>query len=256
MGGGYSAHFLINKLILIGGVKGEDWMDTESPEEKQSNIKELQSSDTSQSKSQKVQLDIEDAPFLLDTEEEAVPFKEPEEISHSSTPTLPNEQDQDSILRRKKLRKQKIFVIILSIFIIVIAISWFLFFQDVPPLEEPTLPEQTVVIVPSTEKITGPQEYKITFKPFTVAQPSGNSVKFLEATFVGISKDEKVIKESKSKELVLRDAIYYYLSNKTHGYLIDPKNTLVIKQDLLDIVNGYLISGKMEDILLENYIVK
>lgn len=231
-------------------------MDTESPDEKQSNIKELQPSDIAQSKNQKVQLDIEDAPFLLDTEEEAVPLKETEEISHSLTHTLPNEQDQDSILRRKKLRKQKIAVIILTIFIIVIAIGWFLFFQDVPPLEEPILPEPTIVIVPSVEKVTGPQEYKITFEPFTVAQPSGNSVKFLEATFVGISKDEKVIKESKSKELVLRDAIYYYLSNKTHGHLIDPKNALVIKQDLLDIVNGYLISGKMEDILLENYIVK
>lgn len=232
-------------------------MDTESPEEKQSNINEFQPSDIAQSKNQKVQLDIEDAPFLLDTEEEAIPLKETEDISQSLTHTLPNEQDQDNILRRKKLRKQKIVVIILSIFIIVVLISWFLFSQDVPQLEEePILPETTVVIVPSEKKVTGPQEYKITFEPFTVAQPSGNSVKFLEATFVGISKDEKVIKESKSKELVLRDAIYYYLSNKTHGHLIDPKNALVIKQDLLDIVNGYLISGKMEDILLENYIVK
>lgn len=233
-------------------------MDTDSTDKEQSNTTELQSSEaTVQNKNQKVQLDIEDAPFLLDSEEEAVPLKDTEEkVQSSENRILSKNQDQSEIHRQRKLSKQKILAVTLSIILIIFIIIWFLFFQSAQPLEEPTLPEPTVVIVPSPEQITGPQEYKITFEPFTVAQFSGNIIKFLEATFVGISKDEKVIKESKSKELVLRDAIYYYLSNKTHGYLIDPKNTLVIKQDLLDIVNGYLVSGKMEDILLENYIVK
>ena len=37
---------------------------------------------------------------------------------------------------------------------------------------------------------------------------------------------------------------------------MNPENAMTIKQDLQDIVNGILTQGKMDDILLVNYIIK
>lgn len=233
-------------------------MDTKTSDDALSNTNASQTEDVAQKKNQKVQLDIEDAPFLLASEEAEVIPEAPKEKLQANVDSTPVENpDSEELLLQKKLKKRKLLAVIFLVILIFISVGgWFFFFRTPPPVNEPTIPEPTVVVVPSSEIITGPSEYKLAFEPFMVEQKNASSVHFLQATFVGISKDEKVIKESQSKELVLRDAIYYYLGNKTHEYLIDPKNTMAIKQDLLDIVNGYLVSGKMEDILLENYILR
>lgn len=260
MGRDFFAHFniLFHLINISSNLIGEGLMVDTSTNGEQPDTDSLPSADLVQKKNQKVQLDIEDAPFLLESEEDAVTAGKEVEEPNQSIITEPQaeQNEQDEALRKKKFRRQKVVVIILLVTLVAILGIWFFFFRTITPLQEPTLPEPTVVVVPAPESITGPKEYKFIFEPFTVAQVVGNSVKFLEASFVGISKNENVIKESQSKALVLRDAIYYYLGNKTHEFLIDPKNTAIVKQDLLDIVNGYLVSGKMEDMLLENYIVK
>lgn len=89
-----------------------------------------------------------------------------------------------------------------------------------------------------------------------VEQRTGDTVHFLTTNFTAVTGDEAVSAEARSKMLVLRDAVYYYLRNKTHEYLVDPANSLTIKRDLTDILNGYLSKGKLDDVLLENYVVK
>lgn len=201
--------------------------------------------------SQKVQLDIDDAPFLLAIDDTPPP---PVARSAESTDVATTEGGED----QKRARKKKMLLaaaggVVVVLLLAAVAVWWFV---GSPPPDLPVQPEPTVIVVPSPKSVTGPQEYKIDFAPFMVEQRNGNGVHFLQARFAGTSKSEVVIKEAENKRLVLRDSIYYYLRNKTHQYLVDPANALVIKQDLLDIVNGSLTQGKMDDILLVNYIIK
>jgi flagellar basal body-associated protein FliL len=37
--------------------------------------------------------------------------------------------------------------------------------------------------------------------------------------------------------------------------MLEPTNLPVIKQDIADILNGYLTSGKVEDLYFENFLI-
>ncbi len=197
---------------------------------------------------QKVQLDIDDAPFLHTPEEAPPPV-----LSDDPLPVMDVEEEPlPSGARKKRLVVGGIIAGV--VLVAIAAAAWW--FWGTPPPAGPARPEPTVIVVPSPQSVTGTPQYKIEFAPFMVEQRDGDEVHFLQARFAGISQSEEVINEAKNKQLVLRDSIYYYLRNKTHEYLVDPANALTIKQDLQDIVNGSLSLGKMDDILLVNYIIK
>ena len=199
---------------------------------------------------QKVTLDIDDAPFLVDEEPIAPPpVEEPEEAS----PTVV-EDNRAGVLRKRKL----LILTGLALLFIVIAgaASWFFFLREVPTVEE-AAPSATVIVVPSPATITGPNELPITMQPFLVPQQDAQGrERFLRIQLSSVSPDETIIREVKEKNLVLRDAIYYYLRNKPHEYMLDPDNLPTIKEDLLDIINGYLGRGKLEDLFIENYLMR
>ncbi len=194
----------------------------------------------------KVQLDIDDAPFLDVPEEETLPA--PAEADSSETDAAPTDASKTSRLRRFLLPGAGLVLLLLG------AAAWFLFFRSPPPAEVGA--EPVVVVVPSAEEIAGPAGFNVVFAPFMVEQRVDGEVRFLNTNFTAVTTDEAVSAEARSKMLILRDAVYYYLRNKTHEYLIDPDNSLTIKQDLTDILNGYLSRGKLDDVLLENYIMK
>lgn len=200
---------------------------------------------------QKVQLDVDDAPFLL-PEEETPPVPAP-----SSLPVMGKKDKPDKNAGKAKISKKKLIIGgsagILVLLALVVAAWWFLWGS--PPTDV-SKPEPTVIIVPSPKSAAGPPQFKIEFAPFMVEQHDGKEVHFLQARFTGISFSEVAIHEAKKKQLILRDSIYYYLRNKTHQYLVNPDNAMTIKQDLQDIVNDTLTQGKMDDILLVNYVMK
>ncbi len=194
----------------------------------------------------KVQLDIDDAPFLDTPEEETPPA--PGDAGSSRAEAAEADVPKASRAKRFLVPGAGLVLLLLG------AAVWFLFFRTPPPAE--TGPEPVVVVVPSPEEITGPAGFNVVFAPFMVEQRVDGEVRFLNTNFTAVTTDEAVSAEARSKILILRDAVYYYLRNKTHEYLIDPDNSLTIKQDLTDILNGYLSKGKLDDVLLENYIMK
>ncbi|MEG2005426.1 MAG: flagellar basal body-associated FliL family protein, partial [Bilophila sp.] len=200
--------------------------------------------------SQKVQLDIDDAPFLMAFDDMSAAV--------GATSTLPVVEEEDDLVRQNKRKRRIIQWCAIGCLVILIAgvAVWYFMLASTPPPASPTQVEPTIIVVPSPKSLAGPMEYKIEFAPFMVEQRDEATVRFLQARFTGIAIEEAVVVEAQAKSLLLRDSIYYYLRNKTHEYLVDSVNTPVIKQDLLDIVNGCLTQGKMEDILLVNYIMK
>ncbi len=200
----------------------------------------------------KVQLDIDDAPFLQEEKPEEVAVVE--ESLPAEEPTFDEEIPEPP----KKLWQKRPFQIAVGggvLALILLAIWVYIAYFRAPA---PTVVEAppSIIVVPSEQALAGSQSSMAQLKPFMVEQRDGQTVRFLQAAFTLVSTEEGFTDEVQEKLIVLRDAIFYYLRNQTHAYLIDPLNTVGIKQDLLDIVNGYLVRTQGEDILFENYILK
>ena len=201
--------------------------------------------------SAKVALDIDDAPFLVDDEPEAPP---PVEEAPEPVDTSADDEARAAALRR---RKRIILAGLASLFLLIASAAiWFFILREIPA-EEETSQGATVIVVPSPESITGPSQLSIGLEPFLVPQyDAEGKVRMLRIQVTSVTTEEAIIRESKDKVLVLRDAIYYYLRNKTHEYMLNPDNLPLIKQDILDIINGYLTQGKLEDLFVENYLLR
>lgn len=199
----------------------------------------------------KVALDIDDAPFLVDDEP-----KLPEPVAEEASE--PDAVAEDAA-RAAALRKRKRLIIAgLSglLLLLIVAAIWFFVLRDVPG-QATAQPGATVVVVPSPASITGPPEIPVPFEDFWVPQKDNTgAVRFLRVHFSTQVTEEKFAREIKDKTLTLRDAVYYYLRNKPHEFMLDPTNLPVIKQDVVDILNGYLTVGKVEDLFFENFLMK
>ncbi|MCR5812889.1 MAG: flagellar basal body-associated FliL family protein [Desulfovibrio sp.] len=191
----------------------------------------------------KVELDLEDAPFL---KEEPKQEEKKEEVAKESEPAAP-----------EKKPKKKIVIIALGAILIVAGVIGFIFFGSPapPPPPPPQKPKPDVIVVPS--KPGGPTSPDIVmdFERFII--PVGNSLSstnFLICKFSTVSKSPTINSEIEQKMLVLRDAVYFYLRGKSYEYLLDPDNAAAIKSDLVGILNDYLGHGKLEDVLLDSYL--
>ncbi len=202
---------------------------------------------------EKVQLDLDDAPFLEDDE------PEPEPVAEAVPSELPKEEnDSDLELELAKKKKRKKIIIAISGFVLLIvaaAVTWFFVFSEPPPPPPPEI-QPTVIVVPSAEKLAGPKEYMVAFEPFFVPQSINGEIQFLQVVFSGATLEQELAQEMQDKSLVLRDAIYYYLRNKSHDYLTDATNLATIKQDLLNIVNNYVTADELEELFIENYLME
>lgn len=197
--------------------------------------------------SQKVQLDLEDALFLTTPDDDELPLPVEE------TPVALEDKPPPPPLKFWQRRKVQVSAAVLLV-LILSAIAYF-FFLSTPPPPPAAVEEPTIIVVPSPQSITGEQEYLINFAPFMVEHREGNTVSFLQVRLTGVTRSKDAADEAQSKILVMRDAAYYYLRNKTHKFLLEPGSALTVKQDLVDVVNSYLAKGKFDTFLFENYLL-
>ncbi|NJB67052.1 flagellar FliL protein [Desulfobaculum xiamenense] len=205
--------------------------------------------------SQKVELDLEDAPFLDEEEEEE---EEPQPEAAAPAPVL-EEAGEKGPVWFKNLRI--VIPAAAALLLVVAGLSVWLFMrQPAPPEAEPEATTEEVIpaeeqpmAVPEGEM----QEFLVAFEPFWVEQrdTSGN-VRFLVCRFSTVTDDEKLSFEVAQKMVILRDAIFYYLKNKDLTYLADTNNAEALKADILSVMNQYLSTGRIETLLIEEYLVK
>lgn len=195
--------------------------------------------------SKKVDLDLDDAPFLQ-AEESPVP-------QEAFEPAVPNEEDEEAL---KKKRKKRLIIIAAAgilLLIILAAAGWF-FFRE-PPAPPMEAPKPDVIVVPSTPAPPENTEIVRAFAPFIVpVMDAQGKTNFLICQFSAISNDPKVNQDINQQMMPLRDAIYFYLRGKDAQYLTNARNAEAIKKDLVSIFNDYLSQGKIEDIVLESYL--
>ncbi|MBT8764405.1 flagellar basal body-associated FliL family protein [Desulfohalobiaceae bacterium Ax17] len=229
------------------------------PEESnQNNTEEKVKLDTSEltidKGTQKVELDLDDAPFLEEEKEgeEEEKKDEKKEVSVES-----EEKPEDQVPVPTPFWKKKWFFIALAGVIALIAVgAYFLFLKpSPPPPPEPQKP-QVQKAEPSPPPPPPPEEIVIPFEPFWVELTFNGQTKFLYCKLSFSTTDSKLEWEVKRKTIILRDAVYYYLRNKNFIFLNNKKNVERLKEDILSVVNQYLNNGQLKKILIEEYVLK
>lgn len=200
---------------------------------------------------QKVDLDLDDAPFLEEEEEVA-----PEPPKPKEAVTLTAEEKEAPPPRDKK----KLIIIGAGALVLVLALGLaakFLFFKgkSAPP------PDTAAKQAEPAKKAEAPPppkpEIEVRMDPFWVEQKAeGEEVRFLIVRIALITHDEKVAKEFQARVLAARNAIFYFLKNKDLRFLSDEKNAEALKAALLPVANQFVSDGKFETLLFEEYVVK
>lgn len=209
---------------------------------------------------QKVDLDLDDAPFLEDEDEDEAPAQAAPQLEAAA----PKE--------KKPLpgwMKSKIVLFGLPLLLLLVAVAvWFLTRPKAPPVEaeppkaeapkpEAAKPEAPKAVPKAPPPPPPPSDTLIRMDPFLVEQAGDNgTVRFLSARFSLLTKDDKSPVEYQRKIYILRDAVYYYLRNKNLQYLTDRNNTERLKKDVLGVVNQHMGSTQFDNLLIEEYLVK
>lgn len=198
----------------------------------------------------KVELDLDDAPFLHEDKDESLPA-----VADDNAPAMTEEQASEAAGKKSQKRKKLLLfggVGLLALSIVAAAAWWFLGRTPPPP---PDLLKPDVIVVPSKKTPATPPQYLKALEPFVVERknvPDGK--RFLICKFSTLTTDAALGNEMDRKMIPLRDALYYYLHGKSGEFLLAPENAPAIKGDLVAVLNGYLTMGKINDILFESYL--
>ena len=204
---------------------------------------ELQVAVSPDSSLRKVELDLDDAPFLK--EQESPPPARKENASLQVPEDAPPAN-----------KKKKLLIIagaaVLVVALVAAAVWWFVLRTPPPPPPEPVKPE--VIVVPTPKTPTAKPDSVKELAPFVIPRQTAKGARFLICKFSTVSQSPRVGMEIDQKLIPLRDALYYYLSSKTDEFLLDPANAPTIKKDLGGVLNDYLTQGRIDDILFESYL--
>ena len=185
----------------------------------------------------KVELDLEDAPFLEEEEEE-------EETKPSDEVATGKGTGGATLPRWKGLVKNRRFQIaaaILLVLLIAIAIALAVILQpsDESSQEPAQQGNQTVPV--QTPEEPEPEAQTLVWDPFWVEYVvDQGEVRFLHAKFATATTSEKLAFEISRKQT----------------FLAEPENAEALKRDLLSVVNQYLTTGQVDTLLIEEYLIK
>ncbi len=210
----------------------------------------LDTSETSRA-AQKVDLDLDDAPFL-EEEEEVKPEAPPPKASISM-----EEPEEAKPPRDKK----KLLIIAAAALLLLIGLGVgvkMLFFKPKPkPVEAPQQIEEPQDNGTDNASAQVPETmYRL--EPFWVEQKAGadEEVRFLIVRIMLGAKDPGAVKDLEGKLLPARNAVFYYLKNKDVQFLADEENADKLRKELLLVINQYVADTKFDTLLFEEYVVK
>jgi len=201
---------------------------------------------------QKVDLDLDDAPFLEDEKEEPAP--EPAETEASPFAALDEE--------KKPASKKRLFLVLgVAALLVAGGITFFLLRKHTPP---PPPPEEAAIPVPEATPEPPPppppeppKERVMAMAPFLVEMTDAKGhTRFLTISFTAVTLDPAVEVEFRRNITVVRDAVYYYLKNKNMDFLTDKKNIDTLKKDVLSVINQFIGTQPLDNLLIEEYLVK
>ncbi len=227
--------------------KGED----ASPDN--ATARKAQLDDTETSKAiQKVDLDLDDAPFLEEDDDEEELLEE-EQFELPSDGTGSKEKKDPLDLLRNKF----VFGGAAAAMLIIIGALFFLLSGDNAPA--PPVVEQPVVEQPTAEmeEPVDPGQMLVRLDPFIIEQRDATgTLRFLEISLVFSTTDPNIAQNLSRETPTVRYALFYYMKNKNLEFLTDQENVDNLKKELLSVTNQYMVAGEFETLLFEQYLVK
>lgn len=201
---------------------------------------------------QKVDLDLDDAPFLEDEDEE----DEIEEVAAETS--LFKEEPREPKQGLAALLRNKVVLISLGVILILLVVIAILLLREPetppppPPAVEETVPEEEAPpVAEETPSIV------IKLDPFFIEQrDSEGVVRFLEVSILVSTEDDGLARQFKQDVYTIRNALFYYLKNKDLQFLTDKENSDKLKKELLAIINQYMGFGQFDTLLFEQYLVR
>jgi flagellar protein FliL len=189
----------------------------------------------------KVELDLDDAPFL---EQENIPLaetapsgeKQPQDESeHGPETPIPPEAESDA----KRPRLLLFAASIVAVLLMATAAVYLLL-----PASQGMLPSQEI-------------PHLISLEPFYIEQQSAaDGMRFLQCRFALPAGNAEVEHEILTKRLLIRDGLFFYLMRREPAFLTQAEEAVTLKKDLLTVVNQFLTSGQLDDILINEYVVR
>ncbi|HDQ40176.1 MAG TPA: flagellar basal body-associated FliL family protein [Desulfonatronum sp.] len=201
--------------------------------------------------SQKVALDLDDAPFLQDesSDEQAKPPREQEAPAASSVTSVDDEPKEEV-----RSSKKTIFLLGGTILLILVGVLVFQLIKPTAP-PEPALPQDLSHEEAPPLAAPAVQEHFVDLEPFWIAYAQNSDILFLTMKMSLIMEDPNLPLEIQRKLIILRDAVYYYLNNRPLPSVKRIEAAEVLKQDLLSVLNQHL-SRPLTGVLIEEYLVQ
>lgn len=206
---------------------------------------------------QKVELDLDDAPFLEDDDE---PLPMADTVPLQAGPEEPVEEEP---AEAKPNRKKLIIIAAAVAAVLLIGIPTYMWvIPDVDVQEQESATTQELAPQDQPEPAPEPEEppkpeIVIRLKPFWVEKPDPQGVvHFLNLSFAFSTIAPDLEKEINVKAPLLRDAVYYYLHNKPYEFLADTANINAVKADLVSVINQYIGNDQLQTVYIETYLMK
>ncbi len=202
---------------------------------------------------QKVDLDLDDAPFLEEDEDEEELLEE-EQFELPSDAASPKEKKSPLDLLRNKFVLGGAAVAVLIVGVIFFLLTG----DDAPdtvakqPIAQPVeTPEETI------EEVADPGQMLVKLDPFIIEQRDATgALRFLEISLVFSTTDPNIAQNLTRETHTVRYALFYYMKNKDLSFLTDQENVDNLKKELLSVTNQYMVAGEFETLLFEQYLVK
>lgn len=209
-----------------------------------SGITPAQASDFVATGQEKVELDLEDAPFLK--EEQEVEEQKPE-IEQTGSEIAETKPADTAPKKKKKLLIIGGIVSFLLLIIIGVVVYFFVFDEKVLP---------NVIVVAGPEVQAPPKAFELKLDPFVVQCVDNNGkIHFVKGTFILSTLQNDVYFEISNNQKIIRDAIYYYLGLQDPEILLNPANHQLIKNGLFETVNKYVMSGSIDHLYIDSLLI-
>ncbi len=211
------------------------------------------------SEQDKVELDLDDAPFLNFDDDE-----EEEEESDSSEEEVELEPTEQKSEAPKKSKKKLIIFGGLGSLAVAGGIGFWLFLRSSVPPEPPPPPPPPKVEKkapkpkpkPEAEPLIPEERRVVKLEPFFIEYQQGDQSRFLECS-LSLSAPNILQNDELRRHMVeIRDALYFYLKNKDIFFLENQKNAGQFKKEVLDVINQHLVFKPVNDILIDKYLVR
>ncbi len=206
----------------------------------------------------KVELDLDDAPFLQEDEPEpqAEPEPESEKIELPSAEGDKKDSDKPAGNRKKRLIFAGAAAVVLAI--VAVVVNMFLFGGEEKPTA-PSAPEPVYEVVsttpPKEEPVKPPYAHLVQWETFQVEQRGEDGgIRFVTCKIAIPAADDAQYMELMAKRIVLRDAVYYFLRNRPPEILSTKEKNLALRADIVGVLNGHL-SATVKDVYIEEYVV-